>query len=380
MPEIHASLSFNLDVGLIQAALPLFEAEEVEGLEWSFDTLYKHSELPEWFVELLQTYADAGRLVGHGVFFSLFSGKWLPEQADWLVQLRSLTQRFRFDHISEHFGFLTGADFHKGAPLSVPYNAQTLAIGRDRLMRIADACNCPVGLENLAFASSTQAAKIHGEFLESLLVHVNGFVILDLHNLYCQLHNFGLDAGEMLDAFPLHRVREIHISGGSWEPSAHRPAPGVRRDTHDDRVPDAVWELLAQTMPRCTQVKFVMLEHMGFTLATAQMQEDYRADFRRMQAMVHAEQARRDAFTHFLLPDSFLPSQPGLLATPLEDATLYEQQQLLSNILETSDSLATAERAIRTSALADTDWNLGTWDPAMLETARLIARKWKDGF
>jgi uncharacterized protein len=380
MSEIHASLSFNLDIGLIQAALPLFEGEEVEGLEWSFDTLFQHAELPEWFQELLQTYSEAGRLVGHGVFFSLFSGKWLPEQAAWLQELRDLTQRFRFDHISEHFGFLTGSDFHKGAPLSVPYNVQALAVGRDRLTRIAEACGCPVGLENLAFASSTQAAKVHGEFLEALLTPVNGFVILDLHNLYCQLHNFGLDADDMLAAFPLARVREIHISGGSWEPSAHRPHPGVRRDTHDERVPEEVFALLVQTMPRCPNLKFVVLEHMGIALTTDQEQIDYRDDFRRMQALVHAEQARRNMATHAPTTNLFLPPTLSLGTAPLEDPTLHHQQQILSGILETSDSLAAAQLAIQHSALADTDWDIATWDPAMLETARLIARKWRDGF
>ena len=380
MSTIHASLSFNLDVGLIQAALPLFADEEVEAIEWSFDTLFQQPELPDWFVELLQTYSDAGRLVGHGVFFSLFSGKWLHEQAAWLRELRDLTQRFRFDHISEHFGFLTGADFHKGAPLSVPYNAQTLAIGRDRLMRIAEACGCPVGLENLAFASSTQATQVHGEFLEALLAPVNGFVILDLHNLYCQLHNFGLDAADMLTAFPLARVREIHISGGSWQPSAHRPQPGVRRDTHDAHVPEEVFALLADAMPRCPNLKFVVLEHMGFALATEQTQIAYRDDFRRMRALVHAEQARRDTVAHSSTSNLFLPPSLNINSLPLEDPALHQQQQILSDILETSESLATVQSAIRHSPLADTDWDIATWDPAMLETAWLIARKWRDGF
>lgn len=380
MSEIHASLSFNLDVGLIKAAWPLLAGEEVEALEWSFDTHFKQPALPDWFSELLQTYSDAGRLVGHGVFFSLFSGKWLPEQAAWLQELRDLTRCFRFDHISEHFGFLTGADFHKGAPLSVPYNAQSLAVGRDRLTRIADACGCPVGLENLAFASSTDAARVHGDFLEALLEPVNGFVTLDLHNLYCQLHNFGLEASEMLAVFPLHRVREIHISGGSWQPSVHRPPPGVRRDTHDDRVPEEVFALLAQTMPRCPNLKFVMLEHMGFALAADQSQSDYRDDFRRMRALVHAEQARRETVLNSPTLNLFLPPLLSLSPLPLEDLALYQQQQTLSNILESSDSLAVTQAAIQNSILAGTDWDVAAWDPAMLETARLIAGKWRDGF
>lgn len=380
MSEIHASLSFNLDASLIQAALPLFEAEEVDGLEWSFDTLYKQPDVPEWLEELFQMYGAAGRLIGHGVYFSLFSGKWLPEQAQWLIALKALSEKYRFDHVTEHFGFLTGEDFHKGAPLSVPYSPQTLAIGQDRLMRIADACGRPVGLENLAFAPDQHSAKVHGEFLEALLAPVNGFVILDLHNLYCQLHNFGLDAGEMLAAFPLHLVREIHISGGSWEPSAHRAHPGVRRDTHDDRVPEEVSELLEKTLPRCPNLKFVVMEQLGHALADEQSQIDYREDFRRMRALVQQENLRRNQMTAPPSPHTFAPPPLILSAAPLEDDELYQQQRMLSDILETSDSLSSVQAALQTSTLADSAWGLPNWDTAMLETAWLIARKWKNGF
>ena len=144
--HIRSAVSCNLDNHLLQATLPLFAAEKVEAIEWSFDTLYKVREIPEWFVELLQAFGKEGRLIGHGVYFSLFSGKWTSEQQRWLDHLRKVSSHFSFDHISEHFGFMTGEDFHKGAPISVPYNSETLAIGIDRLQRIQDACSCHVGL------------------------------------------------------------------------------------------------------------------------------------------------------------------------------------------------------------------------------------------
>ena len=184
----------------------------------------------------------------------------------------------------------------------------------------------------------------------------------------------------MLAVCPLPRVREIHISGGSWQPSVHRPPPGVRRDTHDDRVPEEVFALLAQTMPRCPNLKFVMLEHMGFALAADQSQSDYRDDFRRMRALVHAEQARRETVLNSPTLNLFLPPLLSLSPLPLEDLALYQQQQTLSNILESSDSLAVTQAAIQNSILAGTDWDVAAWDPAMLETARLIAGQWRDGF
>jgi uncharacterized protein len=348
-------------------------------LEWSFDTVYKEPELPEWFEDLLQTYGSAGRLVGHGVYFSLFSGRWLPEQADWLAALRGLTSRFRFDHISEHFGFLTGTDFHKGAPLSVPYSARTLAIGQDRLLRIADACGCPVGLENLAFATDVASARVHGAFLDALLEPVNGFVILDLHNLYCQLRNFDLGLEEMLGVFPLDRVREVHLSGGSWEASAFRPMPGVRRDTHDDRVPEEVFEMLGVVLGRCPHLKFVVMEQLTHALGTEGEQEGFRADFRRMRGIVRgAGLSGKDVGG---LVRDFLPEDGKvLLGAPSEDLELFMQQRILSDILEQGDSLEGVQAALRRSVLAGSDWGIEAWSPAMLETAWRIARKWRDGF
>ncbi|HPI08469.1 MAG TPA: DUF692 family protein, partial [Saprospiraceae bacterium] len=265
---VYAAIACNLDADILLAALPLLEDEKVQAVEWSFDTLYKVRDIPPWFDALLHEFGNAGRLVGHGVFFSLFSGKWLPEQQEWLDHLKRLSGVFRFDHITEHFGFMTGSDFHAGAPISLPFTQATLAIGHDRLRRIQAACECPVGLENLAFSYSLDEVKKHGDFLNQLIEPVNGFIILDLHNLYCQAHNFALDAEVLLQLYPLDRVREIHISGGSWEDSPLLPGRQVRRDTHDDSVPDEVFQLLEYAIGICPNLKFVVLEQLGTGLKT----------------------------------------------------------------------------------------------------------------
>ncbi|RYG30393.1 MAG: DUF692 family protein, partial [Chitinophagaceae bacterium] len=190
MPKPLSAVACNLDPDVLGASFPLLAEARVEAIEWSFDTLFNVKEIPDWFKELLAAFSHGQRLIGHGVFFSLFSGKWLPGQEEWLKQLKKTAAEYRFDHVTEHFGFMTGQDFHHGAPLNIPYTPTTLSIGRDRLQRIQDAAQCAVGLENLAFSYSPQEVRQHGQFLEELLEPVNGFIILDLHNLYCQLHNF----------------------------------------------------------------------------------------------------------------------------------------------------------------------------------------------
>ncbi|RYY55266.1 MAG: DUF692 family protein [Chitinophagaceae bacterium] len=371
MQKPFSSIACNLDTDILTASLPLLEQSKVEGIEWSFDTLFGSTVIPEWFRELLLTYSRAGRLVGHGVFFSLFTGRWLHGQQQWLDQLRKIATEFPFDHVTEHFGFMTGRDFHQGAPINIPFTGSTLAIGRDRLKRIQDAAGCAVGLENLAFAYSLDEVKRHGDFLQQLLLPVNGFIILDLHNLYCQLHNFNMDFEDLIELYPLDKVREIHISGGSFEDSILKPVRSIRRDTHDDRVPEAVFQLLEQTIPRCPNLRYVVLEQLGTALNSAGSKSGFREDFDRMDRIVKSLPATSNP------TDIFLPHKNGLPFSIAEDEVLYQQQRQLSEILETSTDGTEALARLRKSALAGTAWDFENWDPYMLETAVGIARKWK---
>lgn len=377
MPTICSSVACNLDANMLMTALPLFEAEKVQAIEWSFDTVFKQERLPEWFDELLRAFSDEGRLIGHGVFFSLFSGKWTRGQQAWLDRLETLAAEYSFDHVTEHFGFMTGADFHKGAPVSVPFTPSTLALGRDRLQRIQHACGCPVGLENLAFAYSLEEVKRHGDFLDQLLAPVNGFIILDLHNLYCQLQNFDLPLYELLPLYPLDRVREMHISGGSWRGSLTNPPRMIRRDTHDDAVPADVFGLLERTIGRCPNLKYVVLEQLGSGLDTEAQRSRFREDFLTMDRIVAGQNrtpAQRTG-NSFLPPEPFLPGP-----VPPEDPLLHAQQRQLSHILETAVDCGQAQQLLRASGLAHSGWQVEQWEPYMLETAMDIARKWKNGF
>ncbi|QRR00901.1 multinuclear nonheme iron-dependent oxidase [Dyadobacter sandarakinus] len=376
MSEIYSSVVCNLDMHMLRASLPLFEQEKVEAIEWSFDTLFRVEEVPAWFTNLVSEFSNHHRLIGHGVYFSLFSGKWAPEQHDWLIKLRQLSREFHFDHITEHFGFMTGEDFHKGAPISIPFTSTTLALGKDRLRRIQDACQCPVGLENLAFSYSLEEVRKHGDFLGRLVESVNGFIILDLHNVYCQVHNFNIPFDMLIELYPLDRVREIHISGGSWDETLAGPGKPVRRDTHDDYVPEVVFDFLNKAIPKCPNLKYVVLEQMGTALSTPADQLAFQSDFLRMDNIVKSWAPKMLQSP----ADTFAPI-PGIAsATPLEDPELHGQQMQLSRILETAGNAGEARSMLLSSSLHNTAWEVENWAPYMLETAISIAQKWKNGF
>jgi len=375
MSEIFSSISCSLDENILSAALPLFESDKIEAIEWSFDTLYKFRNIPHWFTELLETYGNNKRLIGHGVYFSLFSGKWSQEQQDWLTHLEKVTAAFKFDHISEHFGFMTGENFHQGAPISIPFTPITLALGRDRLKRIYYSCKCPVGLENLAFSYSLDEVKKHGEFLDQLVAPVNGFIILDLHNLYCQSNNFNIGFDEIINLYPLHRVREIHISGGSWEDSNIKAGKKIRRDTHDNPVPDEVFQFLKLCIHKCPNLKFVVMEQLSNGLDTENKRILFREDFIKMSAIITEE-----SNVPGIEQNSFLPVNLEVPGLPIEDELLKTQQSTLSNILENASSFDHAKKLLQSSILSHTEWETEKWEPHMLETAIAIAQKWRHGF
>ena len=367
---MQAALALNLDSVLLRTAMPLLQSGEVDAIEWSFDAMGHLGAIPAWWTDLLNHYGQAGRLVGHGVFFSLFDGRWRPEQAEWLNVLSAASRRSQLQHVTEHFGFMSGDNFHQGAPLSIPMNARTLALGRDRLARVAAAAQCRVGLENLALAYSADDVARQGDFLHALIEPSDGFLILDLHNLYCQSHNFGIDPTELMQRYPLERVHELHISGGSWENSTVDPERVIRRDTHDDRVPEQVFSMLEWAIKHCPNVRLAVYEHMSTQLVTKEDGAGYRADFRRMRELLPGAGDPGPLYT------SSAQHVPQPHAPPLEDPGLYAEQRTLVSALLESPTPAFAKTRLARAGLATSDWQTDSWDDAMLETAMRVAQKW----
>lgn len=285
-------LSLMLQDDFVRASLPLFESEEVEVLEWSFDVGWSLPALPAWSQELLDHYSRAGRLFGHGVAFSALSGEFTPRQAAWLDRFKIELQERHYVHVSEHFGFMTAGDFHRSAPLPVPLNDSSLRVGQERLRMLRQQGAPRVGLENLAFAFGRRDVLDQGRFLDKLLASVDGFLLLDLHNLYCQSCNFALPIEHLMDLYPLERVRELHVSGGSWSPvdphhrAVHNATNQIRRDTHDGAVPDEVFAAVPMALARCPHVSAVILERLGGTFSSARDEAGFRDDFRRLRGIV----------------------------------------------------------------------------------------------
>ena len=275
------------DPGFGAAALPLFSAGAVDAIEWDIDETWGGGDLdrpvPEWIDEVLDLYAEEGALYGHGVWYSVLSARREPRQDRWLERLTAECARRPYRHVSEHFGWTTAGRFTGNTIFPCPHSDEAVAIGIDTLSRLAAASRRPVGLENLAPSLGPADALEQGAFLEAILAPVGGFLVLDLHNIWTQAVNLDLDPRALLDSYPLHRVRELHVSGGAWVETAHRR---VRTDSHDGPIPAPVIPLLREALTRCPDVEVVIYERRSETFATEEAQTEWRDDFLRVRALV----------------------------------------------------------------------------------------------
>lgn len=353
-------LAMMPEADFVSAILPLLQTQSVDVLEWSFDTFYDVEE-PEWLSGLLDFYSDNNRLLGHGVYYSLFDARWMERQEIWLKKLKEEVKRRKYNHITEHFGFMNTENFHQGVPLPVPLLPKTLQVGKDRLSRLQGAVEIPVGVENLAFSFSMDDVKEQGEFLDKLVEDIDGFLILDLHNIYCQSCNFEVDMMEIINLYPLEKVKEIHLSGGSWQESAYGKKP-VRRDTHDDRIPEEIINLLPEVLIQC-HPEYVIIERLGHTLHTETEKQFFFDDFNRVKKILE--------LSDYPVDEEKIWNRKNIIhSKPVEDLLLHSEQTELTRLLFDGNT---------TESIKNRDFHYfkpESWDEEMITTAQQIIKKW----
>ena len=78
-------------------------------------------------------------------------------------------------------------------------------------------------------------------------------LLLDVNNVYVSCYNHRLDAKAYIDALPLDKVAQIHLSG-------HSNKGTHIIDTHDDHVVDEVWALYKYAIHKAGRTINTMVE------------------------------------------------------------------------------------------------------------------------
>ncbi|WP_251040462.1 hypothetical protein [Chryseobacterium sp. ISL-6] len=134
-------LSMMAEADFVSAILPLFENNQIEILEWSFDTFYDVEE-PEWLKGLLDFYSQNNRLIGHGVYYSLFDAKWTERQEEWLNNLKTETEKRHYNHITEHFGFYEYRKLSSRYSFAGFLELQNITNRKGQTFKAARCCKC----------------------------------------------------------------------------------------------------------------------------------------------------------------------------------------------------------------------------------------------
>eukprot|EP01090_Pellita_catalonica_P003577 TRINITY_DN13243_c0_g1_i1.p1 TRINITY_DN13243_c0_g1~~TRINITY_DN13243_c0_g1_i1.p1 ORF type:complete len:375 (-),score=68.10 TRINITY_DN13243_c0_g1_i1:53-1138(-) len=350
--------------------------------------------LPRWAGELLDKYSSAGKLYGHGVCFSPLSSEFDERSQRWLENFKKEVKARRYRHITEHYGWMRAAGAQDGAPLPAPYTSTAVQIGQNRLQMLAAAAgkNVRIGLENLALAMNKTEAETHAAFLTDLIAPLEeqGCLLLDIHNLYCQIHNFDLDPQSLLAKYPLTKVVAIHISGGSFSyPACDPKKRPFRRDTHDGMVPDYVMNtLLPLALRLCVNVEVVVYERLGFTMRTADDVKVWQADFMKIENIVKQYKRPDRAFAVNDKLDNNNKNMPEgeeeaeeeteeMMVMPVEDEALrLYQEKLFTTLYDESDNDTILGLLLADPAISAFHDYIRSFDPRCLETASILVKKW----
>jgi uncharacterized protein (UPF0276 family) len=353
---IHTGIALFASEPVRAAALPLFEAGEIDAIEWTFDHGWS-TELPDWVSALLEAYAAEDRLCGHGVRLSPTSARFDDASRSWLARLAEDRRRCR--HVTEHWGFSRARGLAHGAPMPLVASEAVVAATVRALRELAAVAGVPVGVENLALALSEGELATQPAMIARVLAEIDGVLLLDAHNLWCQAINYGRDPRELALHYPLARVRQLHVAGGRWSESTF--GPPFRRDTHDALAPAEVIELVAWLVPRCPALEVVILERLPEGLADEPAREQWRDEFRALAATV------RDAAEQ----PAIAVQQPPLerFSEHSEDQLARFQDAMIATLLDGGDLLAHPDAAPFRDEVA-------RWEPRAVEVAAALTARW----
>lgn len=193
----------------------------------------------------------------HGVGLSI--GGAGPLDRAHLARLKALCDRHPPQSFSEHLAWSSHGEFFYNDLLPLPYTEQTLARVCEHIDTVQDVLGREMLLENpstyVTFVDSTIPET---EFLDAVARRTGCGLLLDVNNVFVSATNHGTDADAYLTAFPLARVREIHL-GGHDAQTDDAGAP-LLIDAHGSPVADPVWALyetvIARTGPIATLIEW----------------------------------------------------------------------------------------------------------------------------
>jgi uncharacterized protein (UPF0276 family) len=228
--------------------------------------IFEHCPKIDWFEIISENFMDTdGKprrnlaricehypIVMHGVAMSIGTAD--PLNSDYLQKLKKLSHDIKPAWISDHLCWTGIAHKNSHDLLPVPYTEEALHHIVTRIKRVQDFLERPIALENPSTYLEFKTSHIpEAEFIAEMAKQSGCNLLLDVNNVYVTCYNHRLDAQAYIDALPLNRVIQIHLSG-------HTNKGNHIIDTHDDHVVDGVWSLYKYVVNKAGHTPNTMVE------------------------------------------------------------------------------------------------------------------------
>jgi uncharacterized protein (UPF0276 family) len=200
----------------------------------------------------------------HGTSLGLASTHKAEE--DRLAMMARLCEAIRPEAWTEHLAFVRAGGIEIGHLAAPPRSEDSVEGTLENIASAAKRVGMAPELENIATLIDPPASSLdEGTWTNGIISQSPGGLLLDLHNLYANALNFGQDPLTLMLAMPLHKVSQVHLSGGHWVQAPGHDGPRSRRllDDHFHDPPDAVYALLVALAERVPQRLSVILERDG---------------------------------------------------------------------------------------------------------------------
>lgn len=227
-------------------------------------------------LDALRLVAEEIPLTLHGVGMGLASA--IPVEQRRLDDFARLLEKLRPVSWSEHLAFVRAGGREIGHMAAPPRTRAVIEGTARNVERARLTTGVLPALENIATLVEPPVCEFsEPQWINEILKETGCSLLLDLHNLYANAINTGLDPFDVLKELDAGSISMIHLSGGCW---IEQTIDGVleRRllDDHLHDPPPIVYELLTETALRAPGPLSVIIERDGrfpeFALLLSQVQ------------------------------------------------------------------------------------------------------------
>lgn len=166
-----------------------------------------------------------------------------------LERIRALCHRYDPIWFSEHLAWSASGGIFLNDLLPIPYDDMTLRRVVRHVDQVQHTLRRTILVENpatyLGFATN---AIPEVQFIAELARRTDCGLLLDVNNVHVCSVNHEFDAHAYIDAFPLHKVEEVHLAG--FATTAEAGSACLLIDTHDRCIDPAVWALYRYALER----------------------------------------------------------------------------------------------------------------------------------